>query len=270
MGFANLEWDFYVKHCSQGGTQGSVVEYGRRVMREWFGEAKNPHHVIPAHEMGWGAFDAHFSGPNGENLVVGYVLCTKPLWLCSRMGVNPSSSGNSLDISTQKGDGLYASGPLDNYPIHPSVCFYHRVEGPDNNWNISLDPKGYLLGIKSYGNLNYKDNVTSTAYLFFDPSQSVDQAIPERKFDGPTDDQLEELSDLLLGGRGDFKGCEMAKLLVKPESLTETLLAEFGNSPSYYIAEETKDRLAYSIRGLIKDKPWAWINGGEASPYHKG
>lgn len=267
MGSGVISYEKHVEYSKnrndvQHGVEENGIEYGRRFMEAWFGKRKDPDRIYGASEMGWQSWSAIFSADEAE-IHVGYdITFGSPSWACKRMGVEPILVKDVFDSSYSNGLGknAFAGGSLWNYPVHPSACFH--IDTKDPYANLSLDPGGRLTSLNAYGH-DYGNTArdATSVHVFFNPAQGPDQSLPERRFDGPSDEQIEALVACLLGSDS-IQSCEMFDVLRAPKDLVSSLLSVFGNSPSCYIDDGVRDKLAFRIRTFIKDKPWGWINDG--------
>lgn len=216
-----------------------------------------------AWECGWHSSSVKFEVPSvPASIFVGYEACDKPSWASSRLE-NPGAkvSGNPFGRNMQSSGSFVTS--CNNYPIHPSAIFNYDKDGPGMSLSLSFDQKGILTRLFVL-DLDKPEREGQDVFVFWNPAGGAGQALPERSFQGPSPEMLEELSEALLGQRS-HEDCQMLWLLRRPKGprgLAESLLQEFGNSPTFSIyGEGMADQVAYIIREWSRGpRPWDWIN----------
>jgi len=230
----------------------ACIAYGKRFVREWFGQDIDPHEIYGAWECGWHSFVARFQpGETKTRVHVGYKVSSSPSWRCKALGVEPivvpNFWGQVMIVANSDPHQVFVSGDCWNYPIHPSVCY--SIERSEQNLNFSLDSVGRLVAFYSYAKTYGSDDCV---HVFFNPAASQDQPTPKREFNGPTDDQMNDLASALLEQNG-VGMCDMFSIL---KDSPNSLLSVVGDD------QTLRKNISAMIKGMIKDKPWAWINAG--------
>jgi hypothetical protein len=232
------------------GPPAAAVEYGRRLMHEWFSMEPDPQTVYTAWEMGWHEFSLKFVAPN-TTVNVGYsVRSGSPTWLCKALGVTPMAVGNMFGMTAHhENEGpVFVSGPTYDHPAHPSFSFGAYHDEPNFCVSLALAVDGRLLSLYVFTyNDEAKCSDSSAVNVFFHPMLGQDQPLPKPKMTGPTPQELIEVAEHFEGKRK-IQDCRLLSLMQ-------------GHRDPFVSEEDGRRKTAEYFRGLARIAPWDWLRG---------